>query len=191
MFNIFEKPWILFGIAVLVLLGLLQFRSIFPEKRRWWQWLIPAFLAISAFGLDFLVKTDLEKINAVIKTSIKAVQQEDCDAIEAIIADNYHDSYHNTKADLMAHCRKEMARPAVEKNKKANLLIDKSGPQATAVLTVWIRFDKDSYAARNYKQLFLAKVRLHLQKQRHKRWLINRVELLELDRQPVNWRNIR
>ncbi len=191
MLNIFEKPWTLIGIAVLVLLGLLQFRSIFAEKRRWWQLLIPAFLAIAAFGLDFLVKTDLEKIRAVIKTGIKAVEQEDPSGIEAIIADGYSDSYHNTKADLMAHCRKEMARSAVEKNKKANLLIDKSGPQATAVLTVWIRFDKDSYAARNYKQLFLVKVRLHLQKQRNKRWLINRVELLELDRQPVSWRNIR
>ncbi|MFB0525425.1 MAG: hypothetical protein ACETVZ_07770 [Phycisphaerae bacterium] len=191
MFNIFEKPWTLIGIAVLVLLGLLQFRSIFPEKRQRWQWLIPAFLAVAAFGLDFFVKTDLEKINAVIKTSIKAVQQEDCDAIEAIIADDYSDSYHNTKADLMAHCRRELARSTVEKNKKANLLIEMSGPQATAVLTVWIRFDKDSYAARNYKQLFLAKVRLNLQKQRNKRWLINRAELLELDRQPVSWRNIR
>ena len=191
MFNIFEKPWTLTGIAVLVLLGLLQFRSIFTEKRRWWQWLIPAFLAVAAFGLDCFVKTDLEKINAVIKTSIKAVQQEDCDAIEAIIADNYRDSYHNTKAHLMAHCRRELSRSAVEKNKKANLLIDKSGPQATAVLTVWIRFDKDSYIAQNYKQLFLIKVRLNLQKQPHKRWLIHRAELLELDRQPVNWRQIR
>lgn len=191
MFNIFEKPWTLIGIAVLVLLGLLQFRSIFTEKRRWWQWLIPAFLVVAAFGLDFLVKTDLEKINAVIKTSIKAVQQEDCDAIEAIIADNYYDSYHHTKAHLMAHCRKELSRSAVEKNKKANLLIDKSGPQATAVLTVWIRFGKDSYVAQNYKQLFLVKVRLHLQRQRKKQWLINRAELLELDRQPVNWRAVR
>jgi len=191
MFNIFEKPWTLIGIAVLVFLGLLQFRSIFTEKRRWWQWLIPAFLTVAAFGLDFLVKTDLEKINDVIKTSIKAVQQEDCDAIEAIIADNYRDSYHNTKAHLMAHCRKELSRSKVEKNKKAGLLIEMSPPQATAELTVWMRFDKNSQVAQSYKQLFLIKVRLNLQKQPHKRWLIHRAELLELDRQPVNWRNIR
>jgi len=191
MFNIFEKPWILFGIAVLLLFGLLQFRSIFTEKRRWWQWLIPAFLAVAAFGLDFFVKTDLEKIRAVIKTGIKAVEQEDCDAIEAIIADDYSDSYHNTKADLMAHCRSELSRSAVEKNKKANLIIEMSPPQATAVLTVWTRFDKDSYIAANYKQIFLIKMNLYMQKQRNKRWLIHRAELLELDRQPVNWRQIR
>ena len=191
MFNIFEKPWTLIGIAVLALFGLLQFRSIFTEKRRWWQWLIPAFLAVAALGLDFFVKTDLEKINAVIKTGIKAVQQEDCKAIEAIIADEYRDSYHNTKADLMAHCRKELSRSAVEKNSKANLIIEMSPPQATAVLTVWTRFNKESYIAQNYKQLFLIKVRIDLQKQRNKRWLIHRTELLELDRQPVNWRQIR
>jgi len=191
MFNIFEKPWTLIGIAVLVLLGLLQFRSIFTEKRRWWQWLVPALLAVAAFGLDFFVKTDLEKIRAVIKTGIKAVEQENPSGIEAIIADDYSDSYHNTKADLIAHCRKELSRSAVEKNKKANLLIEMSPPQATAVLTVWTRFNKESYIAQNYKQLFLIKVNLYLQKQFEKRWLIYRAELLELDRQPVNWRQIR
>jgi len=191
MFNIFEKPWTLIGIAVLVLLGLLQFRSIFTEKRRWWQWLVPALLAVAAFGLDFFVKTDLEKIRAVIKTGIKAVEQENYDTIEAIIADNYSDSYHNTKTDLMAHCRKELSRSSVEKNKKANLLIEISGRQAAAVLTVWTRFNKDSYIAQNYKQFFLIKVNLYLQKQFDKTWLINRAELLELDRQPVNWRQIR
>jgi len=191
MFNIFEKPWILLGIAVLVLLGLFQFRSIFTEKRRWWQWLIPASLAVAALGLDFFVKTDLEKIRAVIKTGIKAVEQEDCDAIAAIIADDYSDSYHNTKVDLMAHCRKELSRSPVEKNKKASLLIEMSPPQATAVLTVWTRFAKESYVAQNYKQLFLIEVKLFLQKQHNKRWLINRAELLELDRQPISWRQVR
>lgn len=191
MFNIFEKPWTLIGIAVLVLFGLLQFRSIFPEKRLWWQWLIPAFLAVSAFGLDFFVKTDLEKINSVIKTAIKAVEQENYPAIEAIIADNYSDSYHKSKAFLMDHCRSRLASSPVEKNKKADLIIEMSPPQATAVLTVLTKFEKESLVAQNYKPFLLIKISLNLQKQRDRRWLINQAELLELDKQPVNWRNIR
>jgi len=191
MFNIFEQPWTLTVTAVLVLLGLLQFRSIFPEKRHRWQWLLPTFLAVAAFGLDFFVKTDLEKVKAVIKTGIRAVEQENCDAIEAIIAEGYHDSYHDTKASLVAHCRRELSRSAVEKNKKASLQIEMSPPQVTALLTVWTRFDKDSHVAQTYKQLFLIEVRLYLQKQHDKRWLISRVELLELDKQPVSWRQIR
>jgi hypothetical protein len=191
MLNIFEQPWTLTVVAVLVLFGLFQFRSIFPEKRRWWQLLLPVFLTVFAFGLDFFVKTDLEKIRAVVQTGIKAVEQENCDAIERIIADNYSDSYHDTKANLMAHCRTELARSPVEKNKKAGLLIEIKPPQATADLTAWIKFDTASYIAQTYKQLFLIEVKLYFQKQPDKSWLINRVELIEVDKQPMSWRQVR
>jgi hypothetical protein len=190
MFDIFEQPWTLTVIAVIVLFGLLTFRSIFPEKRRWWQLLLPILLVIVAFSLDFFVKTDLEKVRAVIKAGIKAVEEENCDAIEAIIADDYSDSYHDTKASLMNHCRNELSRSPVEKNKKVSFVIEISPPQATAVLTVLIRFSNDSHIAQNYKAFFLIEVKLHLQKQHDKSWLINRVELIEIDKQPVSWRQV-
>jgi len=191
MFNFFEQPWTLVGVAVLVLLALLQFRSIFPEKRHWWQLLLPVFFVFAAFGLDILVKTDLEKVRAVVQTGIKAVEQENCDTIDRIIADNYSDSHHDTKARLMAHCREELARSPVEKNKKASLLIEITPPQATADLTLWTRFNEAGFIAQSYKALFLIEVKLHLQKQPDKRWLINRVELIEVDKQPVSWRQVR
>jgi hypothetical protein len=191
MLNIFEQPWTLTVVAVLVLFGLFQFRSIFPEKRHWWQLLLPVFLTAFAFGLDFFVKTDLEKIRAVVQTGIKAIEQENCDAIDKIIADNYSDSFHDTKASLMTHCRDELARSPVEKNKKAGLLIEIKPPQATADLTVWMRFNEAAFIAQNYKALFLIEVRLHLQKQPDKSWLINRVELIEVDKQPMSWRQVR
>jgi len=191
MLNIFEQPWTLTVVAVLVLFGLFQFRSIFPEKRHWWQLLLPVFLVFAAFGLDILVKTDLEKIRAVIKTGIKAVEQENCDTIDRIIAYNYSDSHHDTKARLMAHCRTEMARSPVEKNKNVSLLTEITPPQATADLTLWTRFNEAGFIAQSYKALFLIEVKLHLQKQPDKRWLINRVELIEVDKQPVSWRQVR
>jgi hypothetical protein len=191
MFNFFEQPWTLTVVAVIVLFVLFQFRSIFPEKRRWWQLLLPVFLVLAAFGLDFFVKTDLEKINAVIKTGIEAVEQENCDTIDRIIADNYSDSYHDTKANLMIDCRNELARSPVEKNKKVSLFIEITPPQATADLTVWTRFNEAGFIAQSYKALFLIEVKLHLQQQRDKRWLINRVELIEVDKQPVSWRQVR
>ncbi len=190
MLNIFDEPWTLLGIAILILFGLLTFRSIFPEKRRRWQWLLPLFLAASAFGLDFAVQTDLEKIKAVIKAGMKAVEQEDYSAIESIIADNYSDSYHNTKASLMSHCKNELSRSPIEKTTKTDLQIEMSPLQAIATLTALTKFDKASYVAANYKQLFLIKVTLYLQKQPDKKWKIYRAELLELDKQPVSWRQI-
>ena len=191
MFDIFEQPWTLVGAAVLVLFGMLTFRSFFPEKRRWWQLLVPVFLIIAAFGADMLVQTDLEKINAVINTAIKGVQQEDCSAIEAVISDNYSDSYHSTKKHLLDHCRRELSKPLVDKGKKRGLLIDISDSNATAILFAVIIFDKNSYISQNYKSFLLVKARLSLRKQPDKRWLISRIEILELDRQPTNWNRIR
>ena len=191
MFNIFEHPWGLLTLAVVTLLILLMFRRIFTEKRHWWQWLLPAFLIAAAFGLDALVQTDLEKINAVISTAVKAVEEENPGAIETIISNNYRDSYHNTKEDLMYYCRLLLAEPLVDKNIKRILAIDISPPEATAVFTVRIVFDKRSYVYRDFKRLMLAKIELHLRKEQDKSWLINRAEILEIDRQPAKWKDVR
>jgi hypothetical protein len=191
MFDVFEQPWTLAGAAVLVLFGILTFRSFCPEKRRWWQLLIPVFLVVAAFGADMLIQTDREKVNSVIDAAIEAVRREDCSAIGAVIADDYSDSYHGTKKVLMDHCRKELSKPLVDKGKKTGLLVKISDSNATAVLFATIIFDKNSYISQNYKSFLLVKARLSLQKQPNKRWLINRIEILELDRQPTSWRHIR
>ncbi len=178
-------------IAILVLPVVLMLRRIFPEKRYWGQWLLPAFLTVAAFGFDLLVKTDLEKINAVINTAVKAVEEENPDAIEAIISDNYRDSYHNTKRDLMYHCRAKLSEPLVEKNKKRPPIIEISSPKATVTLTVTIHFDKQSSVYQDIQRLIQTKSKINLQKQQDGRWLINRVEILEINMQRVSWRDIR
>ncbi len=191
MFDFFEQPYTLIGAAVLVLFAMLTFRSVLPEKRRWWQLLVPALVVAAAFGLDFAVRTDLEKINAVIKTCIKAVEEEDCNAIEAIIAEDYRDSYHNTKRDLMHRCRTRLSQSLVKKNNKRACLVQLSSSNATATLFATIIFEKDSYVSVNYKAWLMIEVRFDFQEQPDKTWLINRIEILELDRQPTNWSQIR
>ena len=192
MFDIFEHPWGLLTVAIVALLVLLIVRSVLPEKRRWWQLALPAFLAVSAFGLDLLVQTDLEKINAVISAAVKAVEEENPDAIETLISEDYSDSYHETKRALMLHCRRRLSEPLVEKNIKriVEIAVSPSKTTAETTFTVRIVFDKRSYVYQSYKRIILAKVEVNLQKEQDK-WLINRVELLELDMQPVNWRQVR
>jgi len=191
MFNFFDQPWTLFIAAIVSLYIVFRVRSIFPQKRRWWQWLIPPVLMITAFGLDFFVQTNLEKVNAVIDNGIRAVEEENPGIIEAIVSADYQDSYHSNKEHLMSHCRSEMGRNPVEENKKINAHMEISTTEAEVALMVMVKFDKDSYVARNYKQSFPVKVQLYLQKQPDKSWLISRAELLELDRQQVNWGQIR
>jgi len=191
MFDFFEQPYTLIGAAILVLFGILTFRSVVPEKRHWWQLLLPILVAVAAFGLDVLVQTDLEKINSTINTIIKAVEEEDCNAIEAIIAENYRDSYHNTKRHLLTHCRKRLTPSLVVKNKKTASLVELSPPNATATLFMLTTFDKNSSISVNYKSFLFSKIELRLQKQDDKTWLINRAEILALDKQPANWNDIR
>lgn len=191
MFDVFDQPWTLLTAAIIVLLVVFMVRRILPAKRRWWQLLLPVILALIAFGLDWLVETDTEKIKKVIDTGIKAVEEENPDGIDAIIAANYHDSYHNAKKDLMRYCRALLSQPLVEKNKKSNLVIEESPPQAAATLTVITRFDEQSYVYQNYKHFMLIKVKINLQKQADKSWLVNRAEILEIDKQRLRWEQIR
>lgn len=191
MFDFFEQPYTLIGAAVIVLFAVLTIRSVIPEKRHWWQFLLPVFVAATGVGLDMIVHTDLEKINTVISTVIKAVEEEDCDSIEAVVAEDYRDSFHNTKRDFVAHCRRKLTPSLIEKNKKTACLVELSPPKATATVFMLTIFDKNSYVSENYKQFIFFKIELSFQKQPDKTWLISRGELLEIDKQPAKWNDIR
>jgi len=191
MFDLFEQPWTLVGAAVLVLFGMLTFRSVLPEKRRWWQLAVPAFIVAAAFATDLLVQTDREEIYALLKKGMKAIEQEDPNALAAIISADYNDSYHNSKQELMAHTWRQMERSGVQKIKKNSALIQVSPPHASANIIVVVRFEQDSYIAQNYKPWLLIKIRINFQKQPDKSWLINRAEVLEVDKQPVQWRQVK
>lgn len=191
MLDIFDQPWTLIGAAVLVFFGVLTYRSIFPEKKIWWQWLLPLFVSAAAFGTDYLVQTDLEKIDAVIYTGTKAVANKDYNAIESIISQNYSDSYHNSKESLMADCRRHLSQNSVEKIKKTGQLVTISGPKAKAAVFILITFDKDSYVSQNFISFIQMKVELQFQKQTDNEWQLNRIEILEINRQPTRWNQIR
>ncbi len=185
--------------AAVVVFLIMQIGHIALQKKRRWltigRFALPVFIALLGFGLDYFVQTDLEQIKTLIKTSVKAVQNEDCPAIEPLISENYQDSFHRTKDALMAHCETVLAGPFIEKNVLRIIEINISPPKATAVFTVRIVFDKQSEVYQNFKQMMLVKVKMDLQKepveQKAKmRWFMTCVELLEINMQPVNWKHI-
>lgn len=189
MFNVFQQPWTLLIAAVLALFILLITRDILPQKHRWRLWLIPVFFAVAAFGADFLVQTDPEKISAVITTVVKAVEEENPALIEPLISENYHDSFHRTKKGLMIHCTNTLSGPLVEKNIKRVGSIEISDSEATAIFTVRTLFDPRSYIYQEFKRQIHSKVKLNLRKHSDT-WLITRIEILQIDRQPATWDNI-
>ncbi len=191
MSDIFEQPWPLLITAVVILIILFLFRSIFPDRRRWWQFLIPVLIGAAALGLDWLVQTDLEKIEAVIAAVSKAAEAEDCQRIELLLADDYRDSYHRNKQQLMSHCRDRLSSPLIDKNITTVFSTDISSPAATAVFTVRIVFDPQSRVHQNYMRIMLMKIKINLQKTPDEKWLIDRAEIVEINRQPANWQDIR
>lgn len=151
------------------------------------MWLAPVLIAGAAFGLDRLVETDMEKIRTVIFTAAKAVEEEKCEAIEGLISENYSDSFHKTRKQLMRHCKGVLSGPFVEKNVARIASIEESSPKATVIFTVRVIFDKQSYLYQMYKQEIFAKLEADLEKQADGRWLMCRVEILEIDRMPAQW----
>jgi hypothetical protein len=191
MSNVFEQPWLLLGVAVLVLLGVLTFRSVWPEKQKPWQWLLPLAVAGLAFGLDALVATDLEKVQAVTKAAIRAVQNEDCPGVAACIASNYHDSRHANKPALMKACQDYLRGPTVASIRKISREVDLSKTPAVVTLFLSIKLEEKSRLAEQYGvQGFLVGVQMYLTRQPDKRWLISSVELRAVNNMPMGWSSV-
>ena len=181
---------IVLGLAIVTLLTFQIIHIIQNYERHRWQWFLPIALAVAAFGLDFIVKTDLERINKLISVARKAAEQEDFDAIAALISPDYSDSFHNTKDGLMSHCRRLMSEPLIETTKKMGMWIDISSPKAEVTFTSIIHFEKQSHVYKNYRPFVRFKIRFDLQKERDKRRLIHRTEVLEIGGQPFKWQDL-
>jgi hypothetical protein len=187
---IFEQPWLLLTAAALSLAVTITIRQAFLEKSRPWHFSIPVLLVIAAFGLDFFIRTDLEKINLLIKTGMRAVENDRPDLIDRIISPDYFDSYHSSKDMLMEHCRNILNRLKIEKNKKLDMKIETSPPTAAINLEVLTKFDEGKLPKEFPARFVKTKLKLNLEKVRGKKWLIKRLEPLEINNHRARWKDV-
>ncbi len=188
MSNVFEQPWLLLGVAIFVLLGVLTFRSVWPEKQRVWQWLLPLGVVGLAFGLDALVTTDLEKIQGVMNTAIRAIEKENSAAVAACIASNYHDSRHGSKADVTRACRNYLQGPTVKKIRKISSNVEISKTQAVVTLFLALSLEEKSRLVQLYGVVKCTLgMQVYLAKQPDTQWLITSAELRAVNSMPMNW----
>ncbi|MGA2173040.1 MAG: hypothetical protein ABSG82_08565 [Sedimentisphaerales bacterium] len=188
MTNIFEQPWLLLIVAGVVLLAVLIFRSGWPERHRWWFWLLPVVIAVLAFAIDFFVQTDKEKVEEALAQLVRAVEKEDVGAIEALISDDYSDSFHTSKKVFLTHCRARLSEPVIEKNVHRIVSIDVKPPNATVVFTVRVVFDPRG-PIYEYRKMMFFKLQAELRKE-GEGWLFTRIDVLEIDMQPADWQHI-
>ena len=125
MWNFFEQPWTLLGAAVLVLFGVLTFRSVWSEKTEargngscrsaspsWaWAWTSPW-------------PQTWRRSTTSSKRASRRSKTENCAAIAPLIADDYQDSYHKNKESLLGQCRIRLVPPAVQKIRKISSKVE-------------------------------------------------------------------
>jgi hypothetical protein len=242
MFNIFEKPWGLFGAAIVALIiiyiiqldrkmywlnlavllcsmllylslgeSLLDFsrtitillRIILPlaiaaiailltvnivqlKERLAYLWFVPVCLCGLAFGLDALVGTNKEKITAVIDKSIEAVEKEDAAAFAKTIAEDYQDSFHKDKQDLISHFKRELYEPVIANNRKTYQQTEIKDGNATATVVIWTFFEPQGWVFEMGKPSLKTDLRLEMRKYNNK-WLISSGEILALGGIEADW----
>jgi len=187
--QIFETPWPVLTVALIALTVVVIIRQTWPDKRRWWQLLIPAVLAVGGFGLEHFIETDYEKIESVINSGIEAVIDQDLGQINRIISPDYSDSRHRSKASLMGYCRDLLAQPFVERIKRQQVQIIISAPEAEAEISVRLHLHpQNTYALGG--TLMYVKMKLYLAKTPYGNWLISRTEIISVNNQPLNWGSV-
>ena len=190
MWNVFEQPWLLTVIAVgsFLLVGTLI--SAFPKTFKPWTRIIPVLILLAAFGLDYGVETDHEKIMVTLNQLVETTQNQDVPAIEQLIATDYQDSYHRSKDRLIGHIKSRFSKPVLEKIKKLSLYEDsRDSHKATAALNATVIFDSNSSLAQFVGKSVIVRVEFTLSKQPQGNWLLSNMELVEVNKQPVNWRH--
>ena len=190
MFDLFETPWLLLIVSIIVLAVVIIIRQSRPDKSRWWQLLMPVILAGLAFGVDFLVKTDYEKIESVIDLASKAVTVRDIAQVDTIISPDYHDLIHNSKDEIIAFCRAIFSGPLIEKTKTRYTIINVSAPEAACELEIVVHLEQESIYAAAGRIIFI-KAKLYFTKTPEGKWLISGSQILAVNNQPSNWKNIR
>lgn len=189
MTNIFQSPWLLLFISLVLLMVVAALRQSFPEKQRWWQLLLPLLLAIIALGLDYFIKTDYEKVKHMIKCARDAVVAEDADALARTLSPGYSDRSHNSGDQLVRFLRSFFTTTQIDKARQTTGQIVIDAPTATAENVYLVHVGPNS-AYTQAATIYYVKVRLRLEKNADAQWLITGCELLELNFQPFHWRDL-
>lgn len=161
------------------------------RERSAFIWLLPIILSITGFGLDWLVKTDTEKIKSIINAGQRAFEQEDLKLLGSIVSEKYQDSFHPNKQALLGHCNSYFAQPLCDSVTKTFMQMDKNQNEATITIAAFISFNENSFVVRDYGVLNAkVAVKIKLKKEADRQWRILTVEIIEVNNQPFDWASV-
>lgn len=191
MWNIYEYPFTGIAVAIVVLAGLGLFGIFKPEKKRRWHLLIPLFIVALSFAVAYFIQTDREKILGAINKGIKAFEEQKIEPIREIVAADYSDPFHTSKEYIVAYCQATMQMAMVDRVTFLSSETIIEGNKAVFTAEMMVKFTEESEISKMGKPFLIVKAEFHFEKTADKKWLINKCEVLELDRKQVNWGELR
>lgn len=189
MTNISESPWLLLIAAIVVAHIVFIYRKIFYEKRRFWQLLLPVVIALAALSIDYFVKTDREKISAVLQFASKAVQNNTPDQLSRVIASDYADSFHYNREKLLDHSASSQIPGNIKKCKSSIASLNLQSDQANILVASTVTLERDSRNPEMFVDIVKVNADIELKKIKNE-WLITSIELRKINNLPVKWFDI-
>jgi hypothetical protein len=189
MFNIFQTPWPLLGVAAVLLVAVEVYRQIRPERASYLLFLIPAVTGLLALGCDYIVKTDREKVRESFNSTLEAVINQDLKGLQKTISDDYRDKANDSKQELMRFAAKILKKPSIEKFRKSylNMEIDKDKALLSSQLVVYL--NENGYYG-FAPEMVIVKFEFDLIEEEGV-WRILESRLLEINRQSYDWGDLK
>jgi hypothetical protein len=185
MLNIFEHPYLAAVMAAGLFLVHRIIRAFKPDKCRNIYLMIPVFIFVLGFGIDYFIKTDLEKINTIISRVQKTIAMDDISPIKDLLCSNYLDLYHPTPQSAINHLNSTLDYAPIETAKIIEKHLEINGNTAKIKVKALLLFKPQAPLGMT-SILFTAQ----LEKQPDKSWKICTSELLEVGKQPIGYNKI-
>lgn len=185
MLNPLEHPWLLMitGIVVMAVGGWMR-QNTTSEKG------LPILLAgiavaVGAFGIDYVFKTDNEQIRHIIDIGSKAAVQADASLLKPYVSSQYRDSAHPNKAALLRRLESTFALIALQQIHFRSLVVNVRGRQAECLLDMAIFPDpKQSVTGGG---MYFVRVAMQLKKESVGQWMLANAEVKSVNDTPFEW----
>ncbi len=187
MYDIYENPWLLFSASIFVLVVVVMYRRMFPDKCRFWQLIIPFALMASAFGIDHFVRTDREKIDTIINQAIKSTVDKDMNLVSSLISPDFSGNMFTSKKDLINSLNRHLNQANVRKIEKRHNFIQVENATGTSNLRISVFMNPESNYAPS-KTLIFIKLELEFEKI-DDNWLVLEMQVISLNDNPLNFSN--
>ncbi|MBU2457322.1 MAG: hypothetical protein KKE31_01635 [Planctomycetes bacterium] len=164
MWNIFEYPFTGIAAAIVSMIAIWLFRILKPDKKHWWQMLVPAVIIVSSFAIAFFVQTDREKILGAVNKGIKAFEERKIEPIREIIADDYFDAVHSSKEYIIAYCQALFETAMIDRVTFISRKTEIENNQAVFTTEAFVKFAEESEIAKMGKPFLIVKARFYFKK---------------------------